>query len=156
MAVKKGGPGASGRVLPPVTGRFRVRVAVSLHCTGEGKACHLHPSPDPAQSGSSLHWVRPLKLWLCIFIALSVQVVIGSEFLWERGYIWANVSNQFCHFCVDHICYVVLQLNVSKHICCSSFWNELLETQSCNCLYLMLLEGSRNLQTPLIHFLPVI
>ena len=56
---QKGGPGASGRVLPPVTGRSRVRVAVSSHCTGEGKACHWHPSPDPAQSGSSLHWVRP-------------------------------------------------------------------------------------------------
>ena len=37
---EKGGPGASGRVLPPVTGRSRVRVAVSSHCTGEGKACH--------------------------------------------------------------------------------------------------------------------
>jgi len=36
----KGGPGASGRVLPPVTGRSRVRVAVSSHCTGEGKACY--------------------------------------------------------------------------------------------------------------------
>ena len=57
----KGGPGASGRVLPPLTGRSRVQVAVSSHCTGEGKACHLHPSPDPAQSGSSLHWVRPMK-----------------------------------------------------------------------------------------------
>jgi hypothetical protein len=55
---KKGGPGASGRVLPPVTGRSRVRVAVSSHYTGEGKACHWHPSPDPTQSGSSLHWVR--------------------------------------------------------------------------------------------------
>ena len=54
------GPGASGRVLPPVTGRSRVRVAVSSHCTGEGKACHWHPSPDPAQSGSSLHWVHPI------------------------------------------------------------------------------------------------
>jgi hypothetical protein len=56
----KGGPGASSRVLPPVTGRSWVRVAVSSHCTGEGKACHWHPSPDPAQSGSSLHGVRPL------------------------------------------------------------------------------------------------
>jgi len=56
-----GGPGASGRVLPPVIGRSRVRVAVFSHCTGEGKACHWHPSPDPAQSGSSLHWVRPLS-----------------------------------------------------------------------------------------------
>ena len=34
----KGGPGASGRVLPPVTRRSRVRVAVSSHCTSEGKA----------------------------------------------------------------------------------------------------------------------
>ena len=42
-----------------MTGRFRVRVAVSSHCIGGGKACHWHPSPDPAQSGSSLHWVRP-------------------------------------------------------------------------------------------------
>jgi len=25
----------------------------------KGKACHWHPSPDPAQSGSSLHRVRP-------------------------------------------------------------------------------------------------
>ena len=33
-------PGASGRVLPPVTGRSWVRVAVSSHCTGEGKVCH--------------------------------------------------------------------------------------------------------------------
>ena len=33
-------PGASGRDLPPVTGRSRVRVAVSSHCTGGGKACH--------------------------------------------------------------------------------------------------------------------
>jgi len=38
--VLKGGPGASGRGLPPVTGRSRVRVAVSSHCTCEGKACH--------------------------------------------------------------------------------------------------------------------
>jgi len=37
---QKGGPGASGGVLPPVTGRSRVRVVVSLYCTGEGKACH--------------------------------------------------------------------------------------------------------------------
>jgi hypothetical protein len=36
----KGGPGASGRVLPPVTGRSRVRGAVSSHCLSEGKARH--------------------------------------------------------------------------------------------------------------------
>jgi len=36
----KARPGASGRVLPPVTGRSRVRVAVSSHCKGEGKTCH--------------------------------------------------------------------------------------------------------------------
>ena len=30
----------ASRVLPPVTSRSRVRVAVSPHCTGEGKACH--------------------------------------------------------------------------------------------------------------------
>ena len=59
MHVRKGGPGASGRVLPPVTGRSWVRVVVSSHYTGEGKACHRHPSPDPAQSRSTLHWVRP-------------------------------------------------------------------------------------------------
>jgi len=58
----KDGPGATGRVLPSVTGRSWVRVAVSLHCTGEGKTCDWHPSPDPAQSGSSLHWVRPFFL----------------------------------------------------------------------------------------------
>ena len=41
----KGGPGASGRVLPPVTGRSRVRVAVSSHYTGKGKAnFQLFPS----------------------------------------------------------------------------------------------------------------
>ena len=38
--IRKGGPGASGKVLPPVTGRSQVRVTVSSHCTGEGKACH--------------------------------------------------------------------------------------------------------------------
>ena len=38
--IHKGGSGASGRVLPPVTGRSRVRVAVSSHGTGEGKTCH--------------------------------------------------------------------------------------------------------------------
>ena len=38
--IVKGGPGASGRVLPPETGRSWVRVAVFSHCTGEGKACH--------------------------------------------------------------------------------------------------------------------
>ena len=43
----KGGPGASGRVLPPVTRRSRVRVAVSSYCTGEGKIWHKHPSSDP-------------------------------------------------------------------------------------------------------------
>ena len=58
----KGEPGASGRVLPPVTGRSWVRVTASSHCTGEGKACHWHPSLDPTQSGSSLHWVRPFSL----------------------------------------------------------------------------------------------
>ena len=40
MVWVKGGPGASGRVLPPVTGRSRVRVVVSSHYTGEGKAYH--------------------------------------------------------------------------------------------------------------------
>ncbi|RLM91183.1 putative beta-1,3-galactosyltransferase 16 [Panicum miliaceum] len=34
----KGGPGASGRVLPPMTGRSRVRIAVSSHWTGEVSA----------------------------------------------------------------------------------------------------------------------
>jgi len=48
----KGGLGASGRVLPPVTGRSRVWVAVSSHCTGEGKACRWHPSPDPHRAGA--------------------------------------------------------------------------------------------------------
>ena len=33
----KDGLGASGRVLPHVTVRFRVQVVVSSHCTGEGK-----------------------------------------------------------------------------------------------------------------------
>jgi len=56
--LQKGGPGASGRVLPPMTGRSWVQVAVCLHCTGEGKACHWHPSPDL----SSLHWVRPIMM----------------------------------------------------------------------------------------------
>ena len=37
---QKGGPGASGRVLLPVTEMFRVRVAVSSYCIGEVKACH--------------------------------------------------------------------------------------------------------------------
>ena len=65
----KGGSGASGRVLPPVTGRSQVRVAVFSHCTGEGKACNWHPSPNPAQNGSSLHWVRPLiYVWVAILI----------------------------------------------------------------------------------------
>jgi len=39
-SITKGGPGASGRVLPPVTGRSRVQVAVSSHCTGKSKAYH--------------------------------------------------------------------------------------------------------------------
>ena len=64
-------PGASGRVLTPATGRSRVRVAVSSHCTGEGKTRHWHPSPDPAQSGSSLHWVRPFFLWRQIELTLG-------------------------------------------------------------------------------------
>ena len=42
-------------LLLPVTGRSQVRVTVSSHCTAEGKACHWHPSSDPAQSRSSLH-----------------------------------------------------------------------------------------------------
>ena len=85
----KGGPGASGRVLPPVTGRSRVRVAVSSHCIGEGKACHWHPSPDPAQSGSSLHWVRPFFSFvpLCFIVDLagsiwdpmSFRIVLGAR-----------------------------------------------------------------------------
>ena len=72
----KGGPGASGRVLPPVTGRSRVRVAVSSHCTGEGKARHWHPSPDPAQSGSSLHWVRPLVYVIDLNTALLFYIYV--------------------------------------------------------------------------------
>jgi len=40
--------GEQSGVLPPLTGRSRVRVAVSSHCTGEGKACHWHSSSDPA------------------------------------------------------------------------------------------------------------
>jgi len=77
----KGGPGASGRVLPPVTGRSRVRVAVSSHCTGEGKACHWHPSPDPAQSGSSLHWVRPFIVGLSLVITGYHYL----RFIWEMN-----------------------------------------------------------------------
>ncbi|XP_066385612.1 actin-related protein 2/3 complex subunit 4-like isoform X1 [Miscanthus floridulus] len=37
LLLNPGGPSASGRVLPPVTGRSRVRVVVSSHCTGEEK-----------------------------------------------------------------------------------------------------------------------
>ena len=56
-------------VLPSVTGRSRVLVAVSSHCTGEGKACHWHPSSDPAQSGSSLHWICLFYIfWACNFM----------------------------------------------------------------------------------------
>ena len=51
----KGGPGVSGRVLPPVTGRSWVRVAVSSHCIGEGKVCQWHHFLDPAQSGSYMN-----------------------------------------------------------------------------------------------------
>jgi len=73
----KGGPSASGRVLPPMTGRSQVRVAVSSHCTGEGKACHRHPSPDPAQSGSSLH-----SLGTASFGTISVFAVgYGASYL---------------------------------------------------------------------------
>ena len=67
---------ASGRVLPPVAGRSRVRVAVSSHCTGEGKAC----PPDPAQSGSSLHWVRPFSFDL--FSSFSSSVLFWWQ-LWQ-------------------------------------------------------------------------
>jgi len=76
----KGGPGASGRVLPPMTGRSRVRVAVSSHCIGEGKACHWHPSPDPAHSGSSLHWVRPF-FSRCIANILTLHLSSACFFL---------------------------------------------------------------------------
>ena len=79
----KGGPGASGRVLPPVTGRSRVRVAVSSHCTGDGKACHWHSSPDPAQSGSSLHWVCPLVSHIEPFIFFSKSELTGL-FIYAR------------------------------------------------------------------------
>ena len=84
----KGGPGASGRVLPPVTGRSRVRVAVSSHCTGEGKACHWHPSPDPAQSGSSLHWVCPFILYRHMFFDLSPFDVIQIHLYYLIMMIW--------------------------------------------------------------------
>ena len=52
MQFLKGGPGASGRVLPPVTGGSRVRVAVSSHCTGEGRlATHTLPQ-TPHRAGA--------------------------------------------------------------------------------------------------------
>ena len=36
----------------PVTGRSRVQVAVSSHCTGKGKARHSHHSLDPHRAGA--------------------------------------------------------------------------------------------------------
>ena len=64
------------------TPRSRVRVAVSSHCTGEDKACHWHPSPDPAQSGSSLHWIRPLSLYSS-WLPSNVTFGLPGWLLWN-------------------------------------------------------------------------
>jgi len=104
MLNRKGGPGASGRVLPPVTGRSWVRVAVSLHCTGEGKAYHWHPSPDPAQSGSSLHWVRPLLMlnrwsWQTLLCKLQAQIVYRKVIQFAKC---QSPSRQIHIFSIQH------------------------------------------------------
>ena len=52
--IAKGGPSASGRDLPPVTGRSRVRVVVSSHCTSEGKALTPFPRPRTERELSAL------------------------------------------------------------------------------------------------------
>jgi len=81
---QKSRPGASGRVLPPMTERSRVRVVVSSHCTGKGKACHWHTSPDPAQSGSSLHWVRPFNICTHMILKISCLLIRLYDFLTDK------------------------------------------------------------------------
>ena len=76
----------SGRVLPPVTEKSRVWVVILSYCTGEDKAYHWHPSLDPAQSGSSLHWVRPF---------LYQQVNILSY--WSK---WELQKYSFCQMAI--------------------------------------------------------
>ena len=97
----KGGPGASGRVLPPVTGRSRVRVVVSSHCTSEGKTCHWHPSPDPAQSGSSLHWVRHFfcgshyNAWAFTNISIRLKVMGQSKIVRDGHQLIRRLGNNW-------------------------------------------------------------
>ena len=80
--ILKGRPGASGRVLPPVTGRSGVRVTVSSHCTGEGKACHWHPSPDPLCTGYALYifWedCNVCILFIYLYVFLSTLLLTTS------------------------------------------------------------------------------
>jgi len=65
MVDVKGVPGANDRVLPPVTGRSWVRVAVSSHCTGEGKACHWRFSPGALCTGYALYIYGGCQLTYC-------------------------------------------------------------------------------------------
>jgi len=120
----KGGSGASGRVLPPVTGRSRVRVAVSSHCTGEGKACHWHPSSDPAQSGGSLHWVN----FSCHFMFKCKTHLLFAPTV-SKSYLWAYASFQFAIVILfAHIFYNVVRNSswvtsiADKYLCDADYW----------------------------------
>ena len=127
----KGGPGASGRVLPPVTGRSRVRVVVSSHCTGEGKACHWHPSLDPAQSSAGA---------LCTGYAplLNLNAGIVAMCLLCNGTCLFNFSTSMdtlllcilCHFVDLNLGYWQISTMCTSFLCSSGWYDQRLNKKS--------------------------
>jgi len=132
--------GASSRVLPSVTGRFQVRVAVSSYCIGEGKALSLTHFPRPCTESSALGMPFTCVFWICILkfellgysiLILCFMARIKSIFSFSAGRheLWAlNFQLRGGNIHLLSPCYIVMlkYISLSSQIqplilCCYNF-----------------------------------
>ena len=135
----KGGPGASGRVLPPVTGRFRVWVAVSSHCTGEGKACHWQPFPRPSTerelSAPGTHISRPFGVYFtrpfCVHFTIRMSVTLVFIWRYQLPFLSCRAQNH------QGMCLITMIHDEKLNCQDTEFWNVQFRVKSHACSILL-------------------
>jgi hypothetical protein len=86
-----------------------------------------------------------LYCFYCSFCTASYRLIVLMSMRLRLG---QCIQSVLPFLCWSYLLYCLqLTVNVSIHICCSSFWNELLETQSCNYLYLYIAGAWREVWT---------